>query len=119
MPLDLGLSGNPLKGFYAANYPVNIQKAGASQFAGLQGDITTMSEEASNAQVWVVKYSGNPLAPFGAPVVVGNLPNQAEDGIFVTAQRINLTATSEPGSIVLLATVPLGVEQLLRRKMRA
>jgi hypothetical protein len=118
VPLNLGLSGNPLEGFYVANYPVDIQKADASQFAGLQGDIIATSEQGSNSQIWDVKYSGNPLNPFsGGATLVGNLPNQSEDGIFVTAQRINLLGTPEPSSMILFGTVLLGVGYSLRRKV--
>ena len=51
VPLNLGISGNPLEGFYVANYPVNIQKAPASDFAGLQGDAIITSEDSFNARV--------------------------------------------------------------------
>lgn len=119
VPLNLGSSGNPVEGFYDANYPVDIQKADASQFAGLQGDIIATSEEGGGSQVWDVKYSGNPLSPFsGGATQVGTLPNQSEDGIFVTAQRIQLS-TPEPAGILLMGTVLAGLTQVLRRKRRA
>ena len=45
VPLNLGASGNPIEGFYAANFPVNIQFAPASEFAGLEGDAIITSED--------------------------------------------------------------------------
>jgi hypothetical protein len=65
-----------------------------------------------------VKYSGNPLNPFsGGATLVANLPNQSEDGIFVTAQRISLLGTPEPSNLILFGTVLLGVGYTLRRKV--
>jgi hypothetical protein len=99
VPLDLGVSGNPLEGFYVANYPVDIQKAGAGQFAGLQGDAIITQEFGSNAPVSDLKY--DPIHNTFSITQVGNLPNQSEDGIFVTAQRVNdLNPVPEPASII-------------------
>ncbi len=99
VPLNLGASGNPLEGFYVANYPVDIQKADASQFSGLLGDAIITSEDGSNARIWDLKY--DPMADAFSIALVGNLPNQSEDGIFVTAERINdLNPAPEPASIV-------------------
>jgi len=114
VPLNLGSSGNPLEGFYVANYPVDVQKAGVSSFAGLQGDLIVTSEDGSSARVWDIKFSGGTAQ---APVLIGNLPNQSEDGIFVTAQRISL-ATPEPSSIVLLGSLMVGLGHVLRRRLR-
>ncbi|MBS0263527.1 MAG: PEP-CTERM sorting domain-containing protein [Planctomycetes bacterium] len=100
VPANLGLSGNPLEGFYVANYPVDIQKAGASQFAGLQNHAIVTSEDGGNARVWDLIFNGTNLVNNG---VVGNLPNQSEDGIFVTAERINDVTVPEPGSLTLLS----------------
>jgi hypothetical protein len=44
VPLNLGISGNPLEGFYAASYPNNIQHAGASEFALYKGDAIITAE---------------------------------------------------------------------------
>jgi hypothetical protein len=38
VPLNLGSSGSPVEGFYAANYASNIVKADASQFTSYLGD---------------------------------------------------------------------------------
>ena len=100
VPLNLGASGNPIEGFYAANYPVNIQFAAANEFAGLQGDAIITSEDGVNARVWDLHFNGT---SFDAPTIIGHLPNQSEDGIFVTAQRI-APFVPEPASLTLLAT---------------
>jgi hypothetical protein len=96
VPLDLGVSGNPLEGYYAADYAVDIQKATAAQFAGLQGDLIATSEDTSNARVWDLHHTTG--STFSV-TLAGNLPNQAEDGIFVTTQRINDTSP-EPGTML-------------------
>jgi hypothetical protein len=44
VPLNLGSSGNPVEGFYAANFPNNIIKADASQFTPFMGDAIITSE---------------------------------------------------------------------------
>jgi hypothetical protein len=114
VPLNLGTSGNPVEGFYAANFPVDVQKATASQFNGLQGDIVVTSEFVSNAAVWDVHYnSGTGLFDV---TQIGNLPNQAEDGIFVTAAIINANVP-EPSTVFLLGSGLLGL--LVWRRQRS
>ncbi len=85
VPANLGVSGNPVEGFYVANYPVDIQKAAASEFAGLQGTAIVTGEFGSNSPVTDIAYDGG--TGFYDATLVGNLPNQSEDGIFVTAER--------------------------------
>jgi hypothetical protein len=73
LPLNLGVSGNPTEGFYVANYPVDVQKAAASEFAGLQGTAIVTSEQGSNADVWDLSYNAS-LGTFSYSLI-GNLPN--------------------------------------------
>ena len=96
VPLNLG-SGGPLEGFYAAAYPFSgIQKADASEFTGLLGDAIVTSEFGGADPVWDVKWNGTNFVV----TQVGNLPAQAEDGIFVTEAIIR--PTPEPATIALL-----------------
>lgn len=96
VPLDLGLGG-PLEGFYAAAYPSSgIQKADASQFIGMLGDAIVTSELGGADPVSSVHWDGTKYVVTS----VGNLPGQAEDGIFVT-QAI-LRNVPEPGTLALM-----------------
>jgi hypothetical protein len=115
VPLNLGASGNPLEGFYVANYPVDIQNAPASQFTGLLGDAVVTQELGSNSGIWDVHYNGT---AFSISQLTGTLPNQSEDGIFVTAERISHIGTPEPSSILLFGTGVAGLAILLRRRAR-
>ena len=125
VPLNLGLSGNPLEGFYVANYAVDIQGqflsdiqfADASQFAGLQGDAVITSEDPVNSRLWDVHYDSG-SGTFAVTQLAGHLPNQSEDGIFVTTQRIIDVSSPEP-STLLLAGGAFLIAGLVRRKRRA
>lgn len=119
VPLNLG-TGNPaLEGFYAANYPNDIVKAGPGEFTkvysqlgrNLIGDALVTSE--TTGAVWDVHYNGTGF-DFNN---VGQYPNQPEDGIFVTAQRIQEVGTPEPASMITMATGLAGLAGLLRRKL--
>ncbi len=44
VPLNLGVSGNSVEGFYGADYMPNVVKAGASEFTGLLDDIIVTGE---------------------------------------------------------------------------
>lgn len=112
VPLNLGASGNPIEGFYVANFPSDIQFADASQFSGLQGDAIVTQEFGSNSPVWDIKY--DQVSDSFSMNQIGALPLQSEDGIFVTAQRIQ--DAPEPASILMLASGLLGFATKLRRK---
>lgn len=120
VPTNLG-SGNPaLEGFYAANYPVNIQKADPSQFtqsftqlggANMLGDAVVTSE--TSGIIYDIHWDGSTFVI----TQVGNYPNQPEDGIFVTAQRIQEVGVPEPSSLIAMATGLVGLAGSLRRKL--
>ncbi len=117
VPLDIGLSGNPLEGYYAASYPFNIQKVSASQFLAqsLGGHLLSTSEQSGGSTAWDITYNGT---SFAAAAYTGNLPAQAEDGVFVTAQRIADTGAPEPVSVVLLGCGILALGLARRRLAR-
>jgi hypothetical protein len=94
VPVNLGKSGSPLEGMYSADYPVDVIKADASQFNGLQGDLIVTGE---------TTHAVTDLHPTGGAVVStpeGFFPNQPEDGIFVTAAILH--PIPEPASLLLL-----------------
>ncbi len=117
VPLNLGVSGNPLEGFYVANYPEDIQKAAGDQFAGLQGDVIVTGELGSDSPITDLHWNGSEVVES----LVGNLPNQSEDGIFVTAQRIQEVGTPEPSTwaMMLLGFVGLAFAGYRARKQAA
>ena len=118
VPLNLGSSGNSLEGFYVANYPLDIQKADASQFNLYKGDAIVTQEFGSNSPISAIHFDGTNFSV----TLIGNLPNQSEDGIFVTAQRINDVnpgVVPEPSTIALLLTGGALVGFRLRRKRAA
>ena len=117
VPLNLGASGNPLEGFYVANFATDIQKAGAGQFTGYLGDTIVTSELGSNSPLWDLHYNGDSLDTFTV-TQIGTLPGQSEDGIFVTAERIADVTTPEPASLTLIGVGVAALAGIRRRRRR-
>lgn len=120
VPLNLGASGNPIEGFYVANYPHDVQFAGASQFSGLQGDAVITSEDCcSPSRVWDLHFDSG-SGGFSLSQFSGGLPNQSEDGIFVTAQRIQeINGTPEPASFFLFGSGLAALTGVVRRHRKS
>jgi hypothetical protein len=106
VPLNLGASGNPVEGFYGADYTPNVVKANASDFTGFLGDVVVTGE--FDHQVRRVHFDGTNFVITN----IGAFPNQPEDGIFVTADIVNPGCTEtntcgtvpEPSTIILLSS---------------
>lgn len=96
VPLNLGDSGNPLEGFYAANYPANVIKAGASEFSAYKGDAVITDE--TNHNMYHIFWDS--AAGAFSTSVIGTFPSQPEDGIFLTSAI--LTPVPEPESYAML-----------------
>jgi hypothetical protein len=111
VPLNLGASGNPVEGFYGANYTLNVQFAGASQFKPYRGDLVVTGE--FTHLITDVHWNGSTFVS----TTIGQFPQQPEDGIFVTAAVIN---TPEPSTmIVALTAIPLTLGLYWRKRSGA
>ena len=98
VPLNLGSSGSPVEGFYAANFASNIIKADAAQFAPYLGDAIVTGE--TGHQVWDVHFNSG-TGKFDV-TQIGTFPLQPEDGIFVTADLIVVPGVPEPETYALM-----------------
>jgi hypothetical protein len=96
VPLNLGASGDPVEGFYAAAYPVNVVKAAASEFTAYTGDIIVTDEIGHG--VYDVKWNGTAFVT----TYLGQFPAQPEDGVFVSLDIID-PGIPEPSSLALAA----------------
>jgi hypothetical protein len=111
VPLNLGSSGNTVEGFYAAAFPNNIQKAGASQFAPYLGDAVITSE--TGRGVFDVHFNGTTFVVTN----IGTFPAQPEDGIFVTADIVQ-NPVPEPETYALMLAGFAAMGWAMRRPRR-
>jgi hypothetical protein len=101
VPLNLGSSGNPVEGFYASAFPSDVVTAGASQFAGLLGDLVVTSE---------FSHAVTDITSGLVQSSLGSFPAQPEDGIFVTAALIRPSVPEpETWGLLLLGLAMLGL----------
>jgi len=91
VPLDLGASGSPMEGLYAANFPTNILKASASQFSSLKGDAIVRTEQLDQ-RISRVHWDGRDFVI----TVIGYAPAQGEDAFFLTPAMINPDSSTCP-----------------------
>lgn len=113
VPLNLGASGSSLEGFYAANYAVNVVKADASQFSPYVGQ-AILTEEGTHNVYRIFAGPGNVLQK----ELIGNFPNQPEDGVFVTVAILNPGGTAAPEHASWMTIVfSIGMIAWMRRRL--
>jgi hypothetical protein len=96
VPLNIGLSGNPVEGFYGVNYPTDVEKASANQFIPYAGDAIVTDEFGHG--IYDVSASGGSFSVNN----IGFFPNQPEDSIFVTAESVVNHGVPDGGNTALL-----------------
>lgn len=104
VPLNLGDSGNPLEGFYAANYSVNVIKADASDFLAYRGDAVITDE--GNHNMYHIFWDSS-IGAFSTSII-GTFPNQPEDGTFLTSAILNPVPEPETYAMLLAGLGMLG-----------
>lgn len=115
VPLNLGLSGNPLEGFYAANYDVNVVKASASEFMPYLGQAILTEETTHN--VFRIYFDG--ATSTFKKEQIGTYPNQPEDGVFVTAAILTPGAVPDGGSAIASFGLALAALAWFKRRRAA
>ncbi len=84
VPLNLGATINPLEGFYFANWRANVLKVEPDQFMDFRGDAIVTTEMADH-RISRVHWNGTNFEI----TVIGNVPNQPEDGFFIGPDTLN------------------------------
>ena len=114
VPLNLGASGNPVEGFYGANYTPNVLKGDVSEFTSFLGDAIVTGE--TTHLVSNVHWDGTNFVVS----TIGSFPDQPEDGIFVTADIINPGGVPEPASVIVWSVLGLACASFsYRRRLRS
>lgn len=114
-PLNLGASGNPLEGFYAANYAVVVIKAGAGEFSSFLGDAVITDE--GNHNMYHIFWDSS-VGAFSTSVI-GQFPNQPEDGIFLTSAILNPVPEPETYAMFMVGLVLMAFMARRRKQKQA
>lgn len=83
VPLELGVSGNPLEGFYGPQYPETVLKAAPSEFAGIHGQLIATSEY-DETPITLIHWDGSQFVASD----FGQFPPHPEDALFVTEPAV-------------------------------